>query len=185
MALENVKEDIIRTAEAKVSEILAGSDADIAKIKAETEAVIADMKKKEDKRLKETTDRLSRQEASSAELESKKIVLEKKREILEQAFDETLAELESASPKVKKEQYKRMVTAAKKVIKEPKAFCAKGETLSAEDLGVSSLTKLDSISGGLIFESKDGLIRVDMQFKTMLQTVWDRESKSISDILFG
>ena len=185
MALENVKEDIVSSAKTAVDAISKDSKAEIAKIKAEAEAAIADMKKKEEKRLTEALDRLDRQEISSAELESKKIVLAKKKEILEKAFDETLAELEAAPAKVKKAQYVKMVEAAKKVIKEPKAFCSKGETLKAEDLGVVSLTKLDSITGGLIFESKDGTIQVDMQFRTILETVWDRESKSISDILFG
>lgn len=185
MALDNVKEDIIRSAEETVKAINAERDAEIAKIMAEADAVISDMKKKEDKRLKEAIEHLGRQELSSAELESKKIVLAKKKEILSQAFDETLAELESATPKVRKERYTKMVEAAKKVIKEPKAYCAKGETIKAEEIGVSSLTKLDSIQGGLILESKDGTVQVDMQYKTILQTVWDREMKSLSDILFG
>jgi V/A-type H+-transporting ATPase subunit E len=47
------------------------------------------------------------------------------------------------------------------------------------------LEKVGSITGGLILESKDGTIQVDMQYRTILQTVWDREMKSLSDILFG
>ena len=185
MALDSVKEDITRSAEQSVSAINAERDAEISKIQAEAAAVISDMKAKEEKRLKEAIEHLGRQEISSAELESKKIVLAKKKEILMQAFNETLEGLENAPAKDRKEQYKKMVKAAKKVIKEPKAYCAKGETFKAEDLGVSSLTKVESITGGLILESKDGTIQVDMQYRTILQTVWDREMKALSDILFG
>ena len=185
MALDSVKEDITRSAQETVKAINAERDAEISKIKAEADKVVSDMKMKEEKRLKEAIEHLGRQEVSSAELESKKIVLAKKKEILTQAFNETLDGLENAPAKVKKEQYKKMVDAAKKVIAEPKAYCAKGETIKAEDLGVSSLTKVDSITGGLILESKDGTIQVDMQYRTILQTVWDREMKALSDILFG
>lgn len=185
MALDNVKEDIIRSAQGTVRAIEAERDAEIAKILDEANALISDLKTKEDKRLKEALEQLVRQELSSAELESKKIVLEKKKAILAQAFNETLAELESATPAARKKRYQKMVESAKKVIKEPKAYCAKGETLKAEDIGVSSLTKLDTISGGLVLESKDGTMQVDMQYRTILQTVWDSEMKSLSDILFG
>jgi V/A-type H+-transporting ATPase subunit E len=41
------------------------------------------------------------------------------------------------------------------------------------------------MTGGVILESEDGSIQVDMQYKTILKTLWDREMKSLSDILFG
>jgi len=185
MALDNVKEDINRSAEAAIAEINLGRDADIARIRAEADAAVSGIKDKEEKRLKEAVEHLGRQELSSAELESKKIVLTKKKEILAQTFSEILAELESAPASVKKKQYKKMVDAAKKVIKEPVAYCGKDETLKAEDIGVSSLKKTDTITGGLILESKDGTMQVDMQYRTILQTIWDGEMKQVSKILFG
>jgi len=185
MALDNVKEDINRSADAAVAEINAGRDAEIRKIRADADAVISGIKEKEEKRLKEAVEHLGRQELSSAELESKKIVLMKKKEILAQAFSEALAELESAPATVKKAQYKKMVAAAKKVIKEPVAYCGKDESLKAEDIGVSSLKKTDTITGGLILESKDGTMQVDMQYRTILQTIWDNEMKEVSKLLFG
>jgi V/A-type H+-transporting ATPase subunit E len=185
MALDNVTKDIKGSAKASVAAIEAERDAEAAKIMAEADIVISDMKAKEDKRLKEAIEQLGRQVLSSAELESKKIVLSKKREILERAFAESLASLESADAGTKKKQYRRMVDAVKKVIDDPKAYCAKGDAITAEDIGVSKLEKVGNITGGLILESKDGTIQVDMQYRTILQTVWDREMKSLSDILFG
>ena len=185
MALDNVTKEIIGSANASAAALKAEGDAEAAKIMADAEAVISDMKAKEDKRLKEVIEQLGRQALSSAELESKKIVLSKKREILDRAFAESLASLESASAAVKKKQYKQMVDAAKKVIDDPKAYCSKSEDMTAADIGVSKLEKVANITGGLILESKDGTIQVDMQYKTILQTVWDREMKSLSEILFG
>ena len=185
MALDNVTKDINDSAKASVRSIEDERDAEVAKIMAGADEVISDMKAKEDKRLKEVIEQLGRQVLSSAELESKKIILSKKKEILEKAFAEALASLESASADVKKKQYKEMVAAAKKVIDDPKAYCSKDESIKAEDIGVSKLEKVGNIAGGLILESKDGTIQVDMQYRTILQTVWDREMKNLSDILFG
>ena len=56
---------------------------------------------------------------------------------------------------------------------------------TAKDLGVSSVAVDSRMTGGIILESEDGTIQIDMQYKTLLQTLWDREMKSLSDILFG
>ena len=185
MALENVRKDIIDSAMASVGAINAERDAEVAKIVADAEEAISELDAKEDKRLRETLEQLDRQSLSSAELESKKIVLAKKREILDRVFAETLASLETAPAATKKAQYRKMVAAAKEAISDPKAYCAKGEAITAEDIGVSKLEAVANMTGGLIFESKDGTIRMDMQYRTLLQAVWDREMKGLSDILFG
>jgi V/A-type H+-transporting ATPase subunit E len=185
MALDNVTKEITESAKASAEAIRAEGDAEAAKIMADADAVVSDMRTKEDKKLKETVEQLGRQMLSSAELESKKIVLSKKKEMLEKAFAESLASLESASAATKKKQYKQMVDAVKKVIEDPNAYCSKNEDITAQDIGVSKLEKVSNITGGLILESKDGTIQADMQYKTILQSIWDSEMKNLSDILFG
>jgi V/A-type H+/Na+-transporting ATPase subunit E len=185
MALDDVKMEIGHSADQSAAAIKASADAEIAKIAADADAQISIINEKEEKRLKEEVERLGRQEISSGELESKKIVLAKKKEVLAKAFSETLSSLESAPADKKLEQYKKMVAASKQVIDKPKAYIAPGDKFTAADLGVSSVAKNSTITGGLILESEDGTIQVDMQYKTILQTLWDREMKSLSDILFG
>ncbi len=185
MALANVTQEILKSAEDKAAAIMAEANAEIAKINADADVKIAEMKEKEDKKLKEAVERLSRQELSSAELESKKIVLAKKKEILTEAFESTLANLENAPADVKLEQYKAMVAAAKKIIESPKALMSENDSFTASDLGVASVEKDSRIASGLILQSEDGQIEVDMQYSTLLQSIWDREMKSVSDILFG
>ncbi|MDY5678351.1 MAG: V-type ATP synthase subunit E family protein [Candidatus Methanomethylophilaceae archaeon] len=184
MALANVTQEILKSADDRAAAIKAQADAEIAKINADADAKISEMKDKEDKKLKEAVERLSRQELSSAELESKKIVLAKKKELLTEAFDGTLADLENASSDVKLEQYKAMVEAAKKVIANPKALISENDSFSAADLGVSEVVKDSRIKAGLILQSEDGQVEVDMQYSTILQEIWDREIRSVSEILF-
>jgi V/A-type H+-transporting ATPase subunit E len=185
MALDSVTKEIIASADVKVAEIKSKQDAEIKAIAAEADAVIADMKEKEDKKLKEAVELLKRQELSSADLESKKVVLSKKKEILAKAFENALADLESVSADEKLTQYKAMVASAKTVIESPKAFVSKDDNFTAEQLGVSSVEVNPRIRAGIILQSEDGTIEVDMQYETILQTIWDREIKTLSDILFG
>ena len=185
MALDKVTQEILKDADDKAAAIRAEATVEIDKIKADAESRIAEMKEKEDKRLKDEIALLERQEVSSSELESKKIVLAKKKEVLTKAFEATLADLENAPKDVKLGHYKAMVASAKKVIDKPKAFIAVSDNFTADELGVSEVVKDSKVRSGLILQSEDGQIEVDMQYSTLLQEIWDREIKTVSDMLFG
>ena len=185
MALDNVTKEITASADAIAQEIVSSAGREVQAIIAEADAVIADMKGKEEERLKESVERLRRQELSSAELESKKLVLSKKKEILAKAFESVLANLEASPESVKLGHYKSMVKSVKTVIDKPRAFVSPKDSFTAKELGVKSVEKDSRIRAGIIFQSEDGTIEVDMQYETILQTIWDREIKKLSDILFG
>ncbi|MDN5357184.1 MAG: V-type ATP synthase subunit E [Candidatus Methanomethylophilaceae archaeon] len=185
MALESVTKEIQAEADAKVKSIMDAAKAEIEKINAEVDARISEMKTSENKRLESEIERLERQEISSAELESKNIVLAKKKEILARTFDEALAELESSSKADKLARYKALVKDAKKLIPAPIAVISDKDDFTAEELGVESVEKDSGISAGLILRSKDGSTEVDLQYRTLLSDIWDSNLKVISDILFG
>jgi vacuolar-type H+-ATPase subunit E/Vma4 len=60
-----------------------------------------------------------------------------------------------------------------------------GEKANLKGLKVSSVVEDEDIGGGLILENEDGSVLIDMQFRTILSGIWDKELKSLSDILFG
>jgi V/A-type H+-transporting ATPase subunit E len=142
------------------------------------------MKEKQDKRVAETVGNLARQERSSAELESKKVVLSKKKDVLNRAFETALADLENMPAKKKLAYYKAMVASAKDVIPEPKAVISVNDKFTAADLGVTAVEQSNKIRSGIILQSEDGKIEVDMQFSVLLKSVWDSNIKEITDILF-
>jgi V/A-type H+-transporting ATPase subunit E len=185
MALNNVTAEILAISDEKAKQIQAETAQEVARIEKETDEKIAGLRESENKRLADAIARMDRQEVSSAELESKKIVLAKKKEILSQVFDETLSELENAPADQKLAQYKSMVEYAKTIIPEPKAIMSENDSFTANDLGVKSVEKDSRISAGLILQSEDGQIEIDMQYSALLRTVWDRRIKDVSDILFG
>ena len=185
MALANVTQEISRSADEKAAALKAEADAEVARIQADADRKIAELKEKEEKMTADEIERLNRQEMSSAELESKKLVLAKKKEIMSKVYDETLSGLENASAEVKLAQYKNMVEKAKKIIDNPKALMSEDDSFSAADLGVSSVGTDSRIKGGLILQSEDGTVEVDMQYSTLLQEIWSEQIKAVSDILFG
>ncbi len=185
MALENVVKDIMEAAEAQAAALRSEGEAEAAKLLAEADESVSELKEKEGKRLEETIGRLHRQELSSAELESKKIVLSKKKEILDRSYEETLAALLASDAKAKKKYYGMMVDAAKQVLENPKAYCPPGEAKNLKGLDVSEAVEDPAIEGGLVLESADGSVQLDMQFGSILRSVWENEMKALSDILFG
>jgi V/A-type H+-transporting ATPase subunit E len=50
---------------------------------------------------------------------------------------------------------------------------------------VKSVEKSASVRSGLLLQSEDGKVEVDMQFEVLLQNIWDSNLKQLSDILFG
>ncbi len=185
MALDSVTKEIQASAEASVAKIRQDQAAEIDAIQQQTDAQIAKMKEAQDKKVSEAKETLDRQERSSAELESKKIVLAKKKEILSRAFESALAELENAPADRKLAYYRAMVASAKTIIPEPKAIMSVNDDFSASDLGVGAVERDASISSGLLLQSADGSVEVDMQFRVILQGIWDKNLKQLSDILFG
>ena len=185
MALDSVTKEIQASADAQIARIKQQQAAEIKAINDQADAQISEMKKTQDKRVAEAKETLARQERSSAELESKKLVLSKKKELLAEAFESALEQLEARPADKKLAYYKAMVASAKDIIPEPKAFISEKDKFSAADLGVKSVEKDPRISAGLILQSEDGKFEVDMQYRVLLQNIWDSNLKQLSDILVG
>jgi V/A-type H+/Na+-transporting ATPase subunit E len=184
MALDKVANDILENAAKEADQRIQGAEKERAKILLETDQKIEKMRKSEEKELQDALTRMRRQELSSAELEAKKIVLNKRKDILNRTFEEMLRELSTMEPKEKSGLYKKILADGKKVIHKPKVFIPKGEAdLLAGLRGCESLTETE-MGPGLILESEDGSVRLDYRFKTILESIWDRELKSISNTLF-
>jgi V/A-type H+-transporting ATPase subunit E len=184
MAMEEVAKDILDKASKEADLRIQAAENERAKILQEADLKIENMRKAEEKELQDNLARMRRQEVSSAELEAKKIVLNKRKEILNKTFEETLSELTNMSPHDKSALYKKILTDEKKTIHRPKVFCPKGEAdLLAGLRGCECLTEMD-MSPGLILENEDGSVRLDYRFKTILETIWDRELKTVSNMLF-
>lgn len=184
MALDKVADDILENARKEADQRIQEAEKERAKILQEADARIEKMRKAEDKELQDGLMRMRRQELSSAELEAKKIVLNKRKDIMNRTFEEVLREFSTMDHKEKSALYKKILADGKKTIHRPKVFIPKGEAdLLAGLRGCESLTETD-MGSGLILENEDGTVRLDYRFKTILESIWDRDMKSISNVLF-
>jgi len=185
MALDNVVGEILASASKEAEKLVQDAEKEKASILQQADETIATKKKAQAKELELALVRLKQQEISSAELEAKRIVLNAKKDALDEAFRETLKELNSMPSSEKAKVYGKIIVKGKAVINNPKVYCPKGDAaLLGAAVGVRAIVEKD-MEPGLILESEDGTISLDYRFKTVLEGVWDKELKSVSNILFG
>lgn len=184
MALENVVDEILESARKEADQILRTAEMEKgAMLRQATEEASS----RKAAMLKETEDsvkRLRQQELSSAELEEKRIVLNARKEMLDRTFEESNKQLAEMSSSEKRSLYNKILEKGRKVISEPKIYCPLGE---AKLLDTKNGEKVEEIKmgPGLILESRDGTVRMDYSFRTVLEDVWEKELKGVSNILFG
>ena len=70
---------------------------------------------------------------------------------------------------------------AKNDIEVAKIYCNKKDLKVLKDFKAEAA----DITGGLIAENKEGTVRVDYSFDTMLQNIKENELQSINKVLFG
>lgn len=105
--------------------------------------------------------------------------------MLSKAFDAALQHLEDMSSDKKLECYRAMLKKASPIVSSPNVVLSPGDGFTAEDLGVPSVETSDAVRAGMILRSEDGSVEVDLQFAVLLRSIWDRNLKAVSDILFG
>ena len=184
MALDNVVGQILEGANKEAAKLVQDAEKERAEILRQADESIAQKKKAQEKELQASLVRLKQQELSSAELEAKRIVLNAKKEVLDEAFRETLKELNAMPASERSKVYARIVSRTQSVIMNPKVYCPKGDASLLGSLGVRSVIERD-MEPGLILESEDGSISLDYRFKTILEGVWEKELKKVSNVLFG
>lgn len=183
MALDKVVDEILESARKDANQLVASAESEKGSILQQANENIAGKRKEQEKALEETIRRLRQQEISSAELDAKRIVLNAKKELLDKTFEDTLQELAKLSDADKGRLYSKILSNGTKVIPSPRIFCPKGDArLVPPGMGTVEETDMEP---GLVLESKDGMILLDYRFKTILEGVWEKELKNVSNVLFG
>jgi V/A-type H+-transporting ATPase subunit E len=184
MALDNVVDEILESAKKQADQILKTAEKDKEATLQQAAEEVSNRKVVKQKETEEALKRLRQQELSSAELEEKRIVLNARKEMLDKTFEEVEKQLEEMGPSERKRLYNSIMQKGRAAIPEPKVYCPVGD---AKLLATKNGEKIEEIEmgAGLILESRDGTVRMDYSFKTILESVWEKELKEISNILFG
>jgi V/A-type H+-transporting ATPase subunit E len=185
MALDKVVKDILDIARMEANKLSEEAEKEKAAILRAADEEIAKKRKVQGRALQEALRRLTRQEISSAELEAKRMILNARKEILDKILEETLHEIESIPSQEKAKIYCKIYSNAKNLVPRPKVMCPRGESKLLSACVEPEIIMESDMRPGLILESEDGTIRLDYRFKSILEEVWEKELRDISNMLFG
>lgn len=183
MSLEKVIDDILNTGKEEARQIVQQGQKERAeqiKTAKDEGQKLLDSKIKESKNLVERT---NIQEMARAELESKKIVLGSQKDILDSIYEKALERLGNLPQN--ETLLRSLISQNQSEVGTGKVYCNEKDAALVRSLvGANFAGTMDCI-GGLVIESQDGKMRIDLRYETTLREIWDDSIKEISDLLWG
>lgn len=134
---------------------------------------------------------LQGQENSAANLVVKRKLLNTEKELLDQVYQSALRSIATLPENFHREAQKKLLATAKQEIQEGTVHCNARDMPSLKQIietdsafrGYVTGNVLD-FEGGIIVESTDGQLQLDLSYRTFLDMVWETGLKDASDILF-
>ncbi len=185
MGLEKLVEDILRKGDERAREIVHQGETERDERIELADKDISEKRALADKRLDSQIAQMEQHELSSAELESRKMLLAAQREVMEDLRERILAELSDYPQDKRRALYTRLFAKAEETLGDCYVYSNKADdpTLKTPP-GVTKAGVIDC-TGGLVFESKDRSVRLDYRFETLLEEVWSKRMNEIFSQLFG
>ncbi|MFH1127019.1 MAG: V-type ATP synthase subunit E family protein, partial [archaeon] len=121
---------------------------------------------------------------ASTKLHSKRIELDAKKEITDKVFESLVMKVAKLDDKTKKKIYENMIKKATTEIDAKYAYVNPKDATLLKSITKGIDVKEENIVGGVIFEDKEGNVRVDYTFDSVLEELKDEYLKEVSEILF-
>jgi V/A-type H+-transporting ATPase subunit E len=192
MGLEAVVEEIRGKGRSEADAIRAESKKEVDAILAAANKKVAEIKIAAEEEAAKQATHITGMEASAANLLVKRELLNTQKELLDQVYQATLAEIAKLPASFHKEAIKTLLTEAKKEIKKGTIRsntrdAAAVKALIAENKDFAGFTPGEpvDIDGGIIIEGEGGGLQIDYSYRTFLSRVWESGLKDASDILFA
>jgi V/A-type H+/Na+-transporting ATPase subunit E len=182
MALEHVKEEIIDHAQSEGKKMVAEAKAEAKKSLDEAHGVIDTFEEETHVALEKELETLEKKYYAGMKMQAKKVTFQARKEVLTQLFADVRGKLEK-SPKL--ERAKMLATLfqrAKKQCSVGKVYCAKQDIALVKKHCKNAVAA--DMFGGLILESKDGTIRIDYSFDSILAQVEEEKLQDVATLLF-
>jgi V/A-type H+-transporting ATPase subunit E len=182
MGLEKVIEKIQREGKEKTTDILQDAEKQAAQILQAKQRTLDEVSAQKKKELEKQIQALKTQEASSVEIEIKKIKLNAQKDMLNQTYQECLNAL-STLP------HEKMISFLLKKVEKELPEAAYVYSNKRDELTVLSQTKIEyggqiEALGGIIVENREKTLKVDLRYETVAAFVWDHSLKEIAEQLF-
>ncbi len=182
MGLENVVSDILKSAQDEVAAITAERDSEVSKI-------IEEAKRKGERTTGEMVasaeteaGRISKQELSGANLEVRRMILNMRKEVLDETYHQALE-------RIRKQDNTALLQSLinAKSDNATRVYASQQDRSTVEQLCTDRSIKYAgdiNCIGGIILETEDKTVRLDYTFDTIMDEVSERSMKQVSHILF-
>ena len=189
MGLENVVSDILKSAEADVSAIVADQDSEVSSIVEEAKRTGERIMGEKIASAEVEVERIRKQEISGANLEVRRMVLNTRKGILDETYKQTAERLHELDAESLLRSLVRAHSGDATRVYSSRQDQPIVDGL-CDELLEAKLTKLEYAGnvdciGGIVLETEDEAVRLDYTFDTIIGEVSERSMKQISKILFG
>jgi V/A-type H+-transporting ATPase subunit E len=192
MGLEAVVEEIREKGRSEAEKIRQESKSETSQILAAANKRAGDLKLGTEAEVTKQTAHIVSQDVSAANLLVKREILNTQKSLLDQAYEETRAEIARLPESFHREAIKKLLAEARKEIPKGRIFCnardvpaAKAVIAENPEFSGFAVGQPADIDGGILIEGAAGELQLDYSYRTFLAKVWESGLKDASDILFG
>lgn|SRR3989338_86076 len=180
MGLEKIKEEILHKADAAERQILIEAEARVSSIKSNAAAHMKQLESEAAKKLDADMKNLENRENSLAGMESRKMLFETRKNIIDEVYDEAFNKIRNMPAKDRESIIKTLIDMAKKEIDVDVVYISEKDKKYCKD--EAKIRGMDA--DGIICETKDGSVRVNLTFGTLFADLREKTAKEVSGILF-
>lgn len=192
MGLEAVLADIREKGQQEVQRIRSESQQETSKALTAAQERAGKIKQAANEEAERQSGYILSQESSAANLLVKREILNTQKELLDQVYKKALVSIAELPESFHQDSIIRLLADAKKQIPDGIAHVNQRDRkildrVLAEKPEFKSFSagKDVDIDGGVIVESRDGTLQLDLSYRTFLDMIWESGLKDASDLLFG
>jgi V/A-type H+/Na+-transporting ATPase subunit E len=183
MAIEDVKKQIVSEAEKQAQQLEEDAKLEAQRIEADVKRDLDEHKKELKENAEQMLTTLERRELATADFEGRRMILDKKREIIERVLEEAKKELAEQSAAKRKEFLAQLLKKAEQEIDVKTVYVDKKDKTAITDK--KAKVKEADINGGLIAETEDGKVSVNLTVDALLEQVRDEHLQKLGEVLFS
>jgi V/A-type H+-transporting ATPase subunit E len=182
MELETVVQDLLSRGQAEAAEVRRAAEAERERILREARAEGERIVSLRNQEAKETAERLRIQGIARAELESRKVVLSARKELLDEVYRTALERL--GNHPESRDWLRTLLDRHASAWRQGKVSCnARDAEIVRPIVGENFGSTIDCV-GGVVIDSADGSRRTDLRFETLLAEVWRDSIKEVAEVLW-
>lgn len=185
MSLEKVADEIIAQAKQEAEKIKADAGREAEKIILSAKNTIEEKRNLAEAETAGILEALSKKDLASAKLEEKRLILDAKKDAIEKAHAGLLEKIRGLDTKAGEKVYLKFIGLARAELEPAYVYARDEDAALVKKIAKGLEVRKENILGGLIFETCDKKVRIDMSFDNIVSGVKSKHIKAVSKILFG